>query len=176
MNDNTEYIIREETENDYTEIYRLIQTAFETAEVKDGDEQDYAVQLRESENYIPALALVAEKGGKLMGHIMFTRIFIQQDNGDKMKVLLVSPLSVLLEYRNKGIGAALMKEGLKIATRLGYKAAFLCGNPDYYTRLGYNQISDVSFWYNNQQIPEQYVLCYELEKNILSGIKGRIDT
>lgn len=41
-----EYIIRQETEQDHPAIYDLIRTAFETAKVSDGDEQDFAVNLR----------------------------------------------------------------------------------------------------------------------------------
>ena len=39
-------IVRQTTEADYSAVYDLIKTAFETAEHKDGTEQDYAVDLR----------------------------------------------------------------------------------------------------------------------------------
>lgn len=39
--------IRQETKEDLDEVYQLIKTAFETAKVKDGDEQDFAVKLQE---------------------------------------------------------------------------------------------------------------------------------
>lgn len=34
------FIVRQITEADYSTVYNLIQTAFETAEHRDGDEQD----------------------------------------------------------------------------------------------------------------------------------------
>ncbi len=65
--------VRQETAQDFDEIYHLVRTAFETAEVSDGREQDFVSSLRYSENYIPELALVAEEGKKIIGHIMLTR-------------------------------------------------------------------------------------------------------
>ena len=59
--------IRQETKEDLDEVYQLIKTAFETAKVKDGDEQDFAVKLREGKNFIPELSMVAETDGKLIG-------------------------------------------------------------------------------------------------------------
>jgi hypothetical protein len=44
-----------------------VKVGFETAEVSNGNEQDYVIKLCTSGNYIPELALVAEENGKLMG-------------------------------------------------------------------------------------------------------------
>jgi len=174
LQEKPQFIIRNENEKDHDDIYTLIKTAFETANEKDGDEQDFAVKLRESDKYIPELALVAEQDGKLVGHIMLTKTNIIQPNGDKYEVLLVSPLSVLIEYRNRGIGSKLMREGLKRAKEMGYKAAFLCGDPEYYGRLGFKQ---ASLWGigNVGNIPEQFVLTYELETGILKKKTGKVE-
>jgi putative acetyltransferase len=58
--------IRQEGKSDYTTIYNLIKTAFETAKVKDGDGQDSVNELRNSNKYIPELALVAEENGNII--------------------------------------------------------------------------------------------------------------
>lgn len=128
--------IRQEQKEDYKQIYRLIETAFETAKVRDGDEQDYTSRLRESASYIPELALVAEHDGNLIGHIMFTKTNVT-DGGQKHEVLLLSPLSVLLEHRSKGVGAALVTEGFRLARKMGYTAVFLAGDPAYYGKFGF---------------------------------------
>ena len=51
-------IVRQTTEADYSAVYDLIKTAFETAGHKDGTEQDYAVTLRNGMGYLPELDLV----------------------------------------------------------------------------------------------------------------------
>lgn len=166
--------IRPETTADYPEIYNLIRKAFKTANVKDGDEQDYAVKLRESEKYIPQLALVAELNGKLIGHIMLTHFVVTQPDNTPFEALLVAPLSVLLEYRSKGVGSALMKEAFRIATEMGFKAAFLVGDPDYYSRFGYCPTSDYNI-VNANSIPDKYVMVRKLQTGALSGVSGIID-
>lgn len=163
-------IIRQETNKDYSEIYNLIKTAFETAEVKDGDEQDFAVQLRESENYIPELALIVEKEGKLIGHIMFTKLNIDTPNG-YFEALLLAPIAILLEYRNQGVGSLLIREGLKLAKDMNYSAVFLCGDPAYYNRLGFKETSEFGVK-NGCSIPDQYVMAYELKEGVLRSING----
>jgi len=167
-------IIRKETEKDYAETYDLIKTAFETANVKDGDEQDFAVKLRNSERYIPELGLVAEKSGKLAGHIMLTRTFVEQPDGKKFEALLLAPLSVLIEYRKQGVGSALINESFRIARTMGFKAVFLCGDPSYYGRFGFT--TSVHYGIKNiNSVPDQYCLAYELVPDSLNGISGTID-
>ena len=68
--------IRQESKNDYEEVYNVIKTAFETAEHSDGNEQNLVVALRKSDNFIPELSLVAVMNNKIVGYILFTKIKI----------------------------------------------------------------------------------------------------
>lgn len=56
--------IRQETKKDYEEVYNVVKVAFETAEHSDGKEQDLVVALRNSNNFIPQLSLVATQNSK----------------------------------------------------------------------------------------------------------------
>ncbi|SEF69962.1 GNAT family N-acetyltransferase [Parabacteroides chinchillae] len=168
----TGFTVRQTTEADYSTVYNLIQIAFLTAEHRDGNEQDYAVGLRNSDKYIPELDLVAEFGGKLIGHIMFTKTYVTKPDGSKYDTLLVAPLSVLLEYRSHGVGSALMKEGFRIAESLGYGSAFLIGDPNYYQRFGY-RLSHL-FGINHESFPVEYVMAKEITADSLDGISGLI--
>ena len=165
--------IRQETPNDYDEIYKLIQTAFQSAKVKDGTEQDYAVKLRNSDNYVNALALVAEDTQRLIGHIMLTRISLIAPE-KSVKSLMAAPLSVLESFRGKGVGGKLMKTALSLAENLGYDAVFLCGDPEYYKRFGYQEITNFGIK-NASQIPTQYVMGIELRPGALTGCGGQIN-
>ena len=66
--------IRQETKKDYEEVYNVVKTAFKTAEHSDGNEQDLVVALRNSNNFIPQLSLVATQDSKIVGYILFTKI------------------------------------------------------------------------------------------------------
>lgn len=125
-------LIRQETCNDYEEVYKLITEAFANAEHADGKEQDLVVNLRKGNAFIPALSLVAEVDGVLAGHILFTRAKVGND-----EVLVLAPLSVKPQYQKKGVGTALMIEGHKIAKELGYEYSLVLGSETYYPRVGY---------------------------------------
>lgn len=166
--------IRKITEEEQPEVYKLIKTAFETAKVKDGDEQDFAQELRQGDNYIPEMDLVAEVNNKIAGQIMFTKTYVTRANNSKTEALLIAPISVLLEYRNLGIGSALIREGFRLAREMGYKSVFLCGDPAYYHRFGFKPTSA----YGIRHIlgfPEENVMVCELVDAALEGIYGTVD-
>lgn len=68
--------IRQENKKDCAEVYNVIKKAFMSAEHCDGNEQDLVVNLRESNNFIPELSLVAIDDNKIVGYILFTKIRI----------------------------------------------------------------------------------------------------
>lgn len=125
-------LIRKEEPKDYEIIYSVVKDAFGSAEHSDGNEQDLVNALRKGEAFIPDLSLVAEIDGKIVGHIMFTRAEVGEAT-----VLVLAPLSVLPEYQRKGIGLSLIKEGHKIANRLGYEYSIVLGSQSYYSKTGY---------------------------------------
>lgn len=124
--------IRKEESKDYAEIYEVVKSAFNSAELADGNEQNLVNELRTSASYIPQLSLVAEENGKIIGHIMFTKA-----KAGTVDVLALAPLSVLPEYQKKGVGTALIKEGHSIARQLGYRYSVVLGSEKYYPRFGY---------------------------------------
>ena len=124
--------IRKETENDYKEVYNVVKTAFETAEHSDGNEQDLVNELRNSDNFIPELSLVAIENNKIVGYILFTKIEL----GNNTEIAL-APLVVLPEYQKQGVGSKLIEEGHKIAKKLGYHFSIVLGSEKYYPKFGY---------------------------------------
>ena len=128
--------IRKEQKSDYEEVYNLVKTAFEKAKESDGNEQDLVVDLRNSDNFVPELSLVAKKDDKVVGYILFTKIQI-----GKYEELALAPLAVLPEYQRQGIGSKLIKEGHKIAKEMGYHYVVVLGSDKYYPKFGYEKAS-----------------------------------
>ena len=58
---------------DYNKIYTFVEEAFKTAEVSDGTEQDFVLELRKSSNYEPELEFAAYDKNILIVHIMLTK-------------------------------------------------------------------------------------------------------
>lgn len=125
-------LIRQEIQNDYEAVYKLIADAFATAEHADGNEQDLVAALRKGNGFIPELSLVAEIDGELAGHILFTSARVGND-----EVLVLAPLSVSPKYQKQGVGTALISEGHRIAKEMGYQYSLVLGSELYYPKTGY---------------------------------------
>ncbi len=166
-------IIRQEKPSEYPKIYDLVKAAFQTAKVATGSEQDYVDKLRVSGNYIPQLAFVAEEDGRLVGHIMLTKTYVITTEGSKFEALLLAPLSIALEYRNRGIGQKLVWKSFELAKKLGFRAVFVVGNPAYYSRFGFK--SSAAFGIKHVPvIPDPYVMAVELTPNALAKAPGTV--
>jgi predicted N-acetyltransferase YhbS len=166
-------IIRQEKPSESGRIYDLVKVAFETAKVADGDEQDFVNKLRASSAYIPELALVAEEEDKLVGHIMLTKTYITMAD-HTYEALLLAPLSVALEYRNRGVGSKLVLESFELAKKLGYKAVFVVGDPAYYAQFGFKPTVQFGIRHD-PPIPDPNVMVYEIEPKALTGVSGTIN-
>lgn len=127
-------VIRQERPEDYEKVYQLIKEAFLSAEHADGNEQDLACALRKGKAFIPELSLTAEVDGSLAGHILFTKAAVGGD-----EVLVLAPLAVKPEFQRQGVGSALIREGHRIAEKLGYSYSLVLGSENYYPKLGYKQ-------------------------------------
>lgn len=153
--------IRKEQPADYAAVYELVKQAFEHAEHTDHNEHNLVNRLRQSPFYLPELALVAETGGIIVGHIMFTETRV----GDSRQLLL-APLSVLPEYQNCGIGSTLIKEGHRKAKKLGYEYCFLVGHAGYYPRFGYVRASALGVTCSLEFPDENFMVCDLQNQNI----------
>lgn len=151
--------IRQKEIKDYKIVYSVIKKAFSCAQHTDGNEHNLVDALRSSKAFIPELSLVAEINGKIVGHIMFTKA-----NIDNNVVLALAPLSVLPEYQKKGVGTALIKEGHKIAKKLGYGYSIVLGSEKYYPKTGYLPANRFGIK-PSFDVPEENFMVYKINKD-----------
>lgn len=166
-------IIRQEKQEEFPQIYELVKIAFQTAKVSNGKEQDFVDELRSGNNYIPELALVAEEDNKLIGHIMLTEAHISNDS-ETFSTLLLAPISVVLEYRDKGVGSSLINESFRLAKSMGHTSVVLVGDPAYYGRFGFRSAIDFGIKHK-LEIPDEYVMACELVPQSLDNVDGTMD-
>jgi len=168
--------IRQEAKEDFGTIHALVKSAFETALMSQGDEQDYVDHIRAGDTYIPELSLIAEKDGLIVGHIMLATTKVH--DGDKTHDFLVlAILSVAEQHRCSGLGTALVYVALDRARRMGYTAVFLAGNRDYYSRFGFVPASRFGIRYK-EDVPADLldnIMALELVPGALDGISGIVD-
>lgn len=164
--------IRQARLGDYRAIYQLVQQAFTGSRISDGQEQDWIVAQRGKKQYIPQLELVAEHNGKLVGHVLMTKH--ENDKLDAvLSALYLAPLSVSPMFQRQGIGSALVKAVCAYGAELGYRAAFLVGDPAYYSRFGFRSVAEFGLQ-NCSQIPDVYVQALELQPDALKGAQGEL--
>lgn len=156
-------ILLQETKNDHKEVFSVIENAFKNAEYTDNTEQYLVERLRNSDAFIPELSIVAEIDGKIVGHILLTRLKIRNQTNE-FDSLALAPVSVLSEFQGKGIGGKLILESHKKAKELGFKSIVLLGHENYYPRFGYEQADkygiELPF-----EIPKENCMVIELVEN-----------
>ena len=84
-----------------------------------------------------ALALVADNGGRVDGYAAFPKLTVE-DAGSIHSVAGLAPVAVTPDWQRLGIGGALIREGHRLLFTQGYSLVFVLGDPNYYTRQGYD--------------------------------------
>lgn len=165
-----EIILRQETEQDHQQVFEIIEQAFQNEEHSDQAEQFLVENLRKSDAFIPELSIVAEYEGEIVGHILLTKIVIQ--NGERVfDSLALAPVSVKPEFQNKGIGGRLVIKSHEVSKNLGYKSIILLGHDKYYPRFGYRLTKefDIKLPF---EAPDECCMAIELVDDGLSGVSG----
>lgn len=127
---NPKIVIRSETVADASAITEVTVAAFKTLEISQHTEQFIIAALRAAGAL--TLSLVAELDGRVIGHIAFSPVTISDGTRNWYGL---GPVSVLPEYQRRGIGSALIREGLSRLKALGAGGCCLVGHPEYYRRF-----------------------------------------
>ncbi len=165
--------IRIETVSDLPQVEQVIIEAFKDDPIGDHTEHFLVNRLRKSDAFIPELSLVAELNGKVVGHILLTRMIIKNDNQSHSSLSL-APVSVHPAHQGKGIGCSLIRKAHEVAISLGHKSIILLGHKDYYPRFGYKQASafGVKLPFD---VPDKYCMALELVEDGLKGVSGMVE-
>ena len=161
-------MIRPETISDYPAIKAINDLAFGHS-----NEGILVEKLRNTPDFIPDMSMVAESGDKIIGHILFYPVKI--NDGDMAHTsLALAPMSVHPAYQRGGVGKALVKEGLKRARDLGFSSVIVLGHPEYYPRFGFKPAS--AFGIKTPfKVPENIFLAIELVDGALKNVKGVVE-
>ncbi len=124
--------IREETVSDIDAIAHVTICAFRDHPHSNQTEQFIIESLRRAGAL--TLSLVAEIDRRIVGHAAFSPVVMSDGTPHWYGV---GPVSVLPECQRKGIGSALMTEGLSRLKDLGAQGCVLVGDPHYYERFGF---------------------------------------
>ncbi|MFI3274988.1 GNAT family N-acetyltransferase [Vibrio sp.] len=90
-----------------------------------------------------------ELGSTIVGAIIFTPLSFDYET----KAYLLSPVAVSTQVQKRGIGQKLINFGLETLKQQGVELAVTYGDPSYYSRVGFKQITV-------EQIPAPFELSY----------------
>ncbi|MGF1731782.1 GNAT family N-acetyltransferase [Photobacterium kasasachensis] len=84
---------------------------------------------------------VANDNNIVVGSILFTRLMFESDK----QVFLLAPVAVRTDYQGQGIGQELIKVGLQAIKNQGTELAFTYGDPAFYSKVGFRQVTEEQF-------------------------------
>ena len=157
-------LIRQESRSDYKNIRQLNDAAFGSTE-----ESQLIDHLRAEGSAV--LSLVAEDEGDIIGHIMFSRVEIVGKAGAPMPVVALAPMAVSSVHQRKGVGGALIQQGLRILKQRGEKAVFVVGHKSYYPKFGFSAALAAPF---KCEYSGDSFFALELQPAWIAGKKGTV--
>lgn len=81
---------------------------------------------------------VAVDNGKIIACIFFSRLTFESS----ICAFILSPVAVHTDYQGKGIGQKLINYGIKRLTAEGVELVMTYGNPNYYSKTGFNPVKE----------------------------------
>lgn len=121
----------------------------------------------------PLVSLVADEDGVVLAHVMFSPVSIEGEAADVPMLMGLAPLSVRPDRQRRGIGGALIREGLEACRRRGVAAVVLVGMPEYYPSFGFVPASRVGLTCE-YEVPDDVFMAIELEPGALAGRAGLV--
>ena len=155
-------IIRPERPEDASQIRQVNELAFGQPA-----EADLVDKLRKA--CPDALALVADDGGAIVGHILFTPVVVE---GRLARGMGLAPLAVRPDRQRQGIGSQLVRRGLGHLRERGFAFVVVVGHPAYYPRFGFEPASKHSLLSQWEGMPDAAFMVLVLDGPAMVGASG----
>ncbi|MGB0906650.1 MAG: GNAT family N-acetyltransferase [Maricaulaceae bacterium] len=152
--------IRDEKHGDEAVIFDLTQAAFAPMPYSSGTEGPIINALRRDGDL--TLSRVAIEGDEIIGHIAFSPVTIKRA---KAPWFALGPVSVQPDKQGRGVGSALIHDGLEQLKSLSANGCVLVGNPAYYGRFGFKNDGRISYG----DVPSEFVQWLSFEGDMPSG-------
>jgi putative acetyltransferase len=153
--------IRKERPGDIPAIREINRRAFE---------QDQEANIVEAlrANGAALLSLVAVLNDRVVGHIMYSPVEVNQLAGAGL-----GPMAVLPEHQREGIGSRLIEAGTEQLERAGCPFIVVVGHAEYYPRFGFRPARPLGItceW----DVPDNAFLMLVLDPGKMQGVSGMI--
>lgn len=167
-------LIRNVKESDFEEIYSFVKTAFETAKNSTGNEREFVCEIRNRDTYVPECEFIAEKDGKIIGHVILSKLDVETDDGGVFHGVRVEQIVVAEDERDNRLGGMLICNACMMAAELGYPGAFVVGDPEYFGKFGFIETAEYDIE-NVSGIDDKLVLACPTCTGGFRGVKGKVN-
>ncbi|MDY6807115.1 MAG: N-acetyltransferase [Cyanobacteriota bacterium] len=160
--------IRKASESDLNDVLLVERSAF-----GGNNEAELVRELLQDTSARPILSLLAFKGDRPVGHILFTTARLTNSS---QKAAILAPLAVVPDAQKQGIGGKLIEEGLELLSKSGVELVFVLGYPEYYTRHGFQPAGCLGFD-ATYPIPEEHAdawMVRELSPGVIGSVRGQV--
>jgi putative acetyltransferase len=123
--------IRPETAADAASVHALLLAAF------DGTLEVELLERLRRDGDIVLSVVAADAADAVIGHAAFIRLVVESDNRE-IPVVGFVPLAVRPDLQRRGIGTALVRDGLARLRDRAEAIVFVLGDPAYYGRFGFD--------------------------------------
>lgn len=123
----------------------------------------------------PAVSLLAFDNERPVGHILFTRAWLE-GAPDGVLISLLAPLAIVPDAQKQGVGGNLIKEGLRHLTQAGVELVFVLGHPGYYPRFGFKPAGKLGLE-APYPIPPEHAeawMVQSLPPAVVGAVKGKV--
>jgi predicted N-acetyltransferase YhbS len=157
-------MIRHERLADIDAREALLDQAFGETRTRKSSER-----LREDRRPAEGLSFIASEDKRAIGTARLWNVTC----GNGAPALLLGPVAVAEDCRNRGLGGALVRRAIQTARKLGYGAIVLVGDPEYYNRFGFSGEKTGALWMPGP-FERHRLLGRELKAGSLDGACGMI--
>lgn len=167
--------IRGTRESDTAALLEIIAAAFGELGSDEKENVNLVKNLLKDPSAQPIISLIASVGDQPAGHILFTRVEIDNSR-QPVKASILAPLAVHPAHQNRGIGGLLILEGLTRLKKQGGELVFVLGHPDYYSRFGFMPAGLEKFQ-APFPIPPEHAdawMVQELQPGVLTNSSGKV--
>ena len=129
--------IRLETEQDHRAVEELTRDAFWNVYKPGADEHYFVHEMRDHPDFLPELDFVLELDGRIVGSVMYTRAWLEDETGERKEIVSCGPLCVHPDFQRQKLGKLLLERSFEKARKMGYEVNVNFGNPGNYMTRGF---------------------------------------
>jgi putative acetyltransferase len=156
-------LVRSETPGDAPVIRAVVDAAFGRPE------EGRVVDALRAEAR-PYVGLVAVEDAGVVGHIAFSPASLYCYNAT-YPIMALGPMAVRPDRQRRGIGSALVREGLMACRGLGHLVIVVVGHPGFYPRFGFAPARPMGVMCE-YPVPDEAFMLAELAPGALRGRRG----